>query len=323
MPTPSERFFADLRCALGREPVGLMALAVSGGGDSMAMLSLAAAALPGRVIAATVDHALRDGSSTEAAMVARACAARGVQHATLRPDAPIAGASLQAQARHARYGLLCRWVGDIGAECLITAHHADDQAETLLMRAARGSGIAGLAGIRARVAIDGVTIVRPLLGWRRAELRAIAAAAGPFVDDPANADGRHDRTRFRRLLEANDWLDPVAVARSAAQLGEADADWRAVVDWLWAACRVAAPEGEVMIDVATLPRELRRRLARRAIETVRRSAEGTQPAWSNGANVEELLDALAVGKTVTQAGVLAIATGGVWHFRTAPPRRAH
>ncbi|MGL1617815.1 ATP-binding protein, partial [Vibrio parahaemolyticus] len=85
--------------------------------------------------------------------------------------------------------------------------HADDQAETFLMRAARGSGVAGLAGIRARHRRE-IDLVRPLLGWRVSELRALAvAAAVPFVDDPSNADPHYDRTRFRALLRDTPWLD--------------------------------------------------------------------------------------------------------------------
>jgi tRNA(Ile)-lysidine synthase len=297
-------------------------LAVSGGPDSMAMLTLAAAALPGGIAVASVDHRLRPEGADEALAVARHCARIGVPHATLAPAAPIAGASLQARAREARYLLLAEEARRLGATAIATAHHADDAAETFLMRAARGSGLAGLAGVRPRAVIAGVAVVRPLLDWRRAELRAVVRRAGvPFIDDPSNRDDRHDRTRFRRLLEANEWLDPLHLAQSAAFLAEADAEIAAGLDGVWA-LHAAIDGATVRVDVAGLPRELRRRLLRRAIGTVREAAGITAPPWSEGANVEPLLDALEGGHRATQAGVVASARGTRWRFTAAPPRRA-
>jgi tRNA(Ile)-lysidine synthase len=232
------------------------------------------------------------------------------------------GASLQAQARALRYALLADHARAIRAEAIATAHHADDQAETFLMRAARGVGLSGLAGIRPRAVIDGATVLRPLLDWRRAELRGIVRRAElPFVDDPANTDDRHDRTRFRHLLDANEWLAPARLARSAAALAEAEADLAAIAVWVWDA-RVSRPEdGAVALDVAGLPRGLLRILARRAIATVRADAGIAAPEWSDAANVESLLDAQATGRRATQAGVVAGMRRGLWRFRPAPPRR--
>jgi len=318
-------FRADCEALLGGglAPGERLALAVSGGPDSMALLVLAQAAFPGAPIVATVDHALRPNSAGEAAMVATYCATSGVPHAILHPHEPIAGASLQAQARGARYALLADWAQGERAAALVTAHHADDQAETFLMRAARGSGLAGLAGVRAKRLEQGVLVIRPLLEWRRAELRAIVRRAeAPFVDDPANDDPRHDRTRFRRLLEANEWLDPPNLARAAAHLAELEGEIVATLDALWTA-RAKAAEMGCTVDVAGLPRELRRRLARRAIAAVRAAAAIAAPAFAESANVEKLLDALDAGRRATQAGVLAAPRGGVWRFRPAPPRRSH
>lgn len=314
------RFADDLRRVAG-EP-GRLALAVSGGPDSMALLLLAVAALPGRVVAVTVDHGLRAESAGEAAMVARVCEGLGVAHSTLSPKVPITGASLQAQARAARYSLLAGWATADGAEALATAHHADDQAETFLMRAARGSGLSGLAGIRARVEIAGARVVRPLLDWRRAELRALVRRAGvPFVDDPANLDPRHDRARFRQLLEGHEWLGVPQLAAAAAQLAEVDADVRATAEWLWA--ERAGSDGEaVTVSVAGLPKELRRRLARRAVTQVREAHAIETPAWSDATGIEPLLAALAAGRAATQGGVKVSAKGDLWRFRPAPPRRA-
>ena len=117
------RFTGDLIRTLGHAPRAPVLLAVSGGPDSMAMLALAAAALPGGIAAATVDHRLRPAAAVEAESVAAHCAAIGVPHAVLAPDTPIAGPSLQAQARRARYALLAREARRIGAEGIATAHH--------------------------------------------------------------------------------------------------------------------------------------------------------------------------------------------------------
>lgn len=317
----ADRFRHDLIRTLGHEPRGALLVAVSGGPDSMAMLTLAAAAFAGRVHAVTVDHQLRAEAAAEAAMVADHCVRLGVPHATLVPAEAITGASIQAAARHARYALLAAHARAIGAAVLATAHHVDDQAETFLMRAARGSGIAGLAGVRPCTTIDGITVIRPLLDWRRAELRAIVRRADvPFVDDPSNHDPAHDRTRFRRLLDANEWLGPPQIARSAAALAEADGDVRAIVDWLWVSRAVHAGQ-MVRVDMADLPRELTRRLARRAIGLVIDTAGIAAPRWSESANIEALLDALEAGKRATQAGVVVSPQGSEWRFRPAPARR--
>ena len=330
-PNPAliDRFGDDFRQALGR-PLSAndhIALAVSGGADSMAMLALAAGAFPGRIAAATVDHGLRASARGDGALVAGFCRVVGVDHAILTPGEPITGASIQAQARRARYAVLGGWARARHATMLVTAHQADDQAETLLMRAARGSGLSGLAGVRARRLLndDGgapVTLLRPLLDWRRAELRAIVRRAGiPFVDDPANEDDRHDRTRFRRLLGDNEWLDPPRLARSARYLAEADDDMRQIADWAWRLRALIKAPGRVALDVNGVPQGLRRRLALRAIGAVRDGAGITQPDWSDGTVIEPLLAALESGRSATQAGVLASADGDLWQFREAPPRR--
>lgn len=324
-PSLAGRFASSLVQTIGRPVDGgdRLALAVSGGPDSMAMLALAAAAFPGQAIAATVDHGLRASAAEECAMVAGVCAQLGVKHSTLAADRAIEGASLQAQARALRYRLLIDWAEEQGAPLLATAHQADDQAETLLMRAARGSGLSGMAGVRATRRIgERLLLVRPLLDWRRAELRAIVRRAGlPFVDDPANDDPRHDRTRFRRLLNDHEWLDAPRLARAAAHLAEADDELRAIADWLWRARRMKARSGGVRIDMTDLPRGLRRRLAQRAIGEVRAMAGLDEPSWSPEANIEPLLDSLATGKAATQAGVVVRPDGAIWLFREAPPRR--
>lgn len=316
---PVARFAADLARIL---PEGLargepLALAVSGGPDSMAMLWLAQAALPGRVIAATVDHGLRPAAAAEAALVAAACARLGIPHATLRPEQPIGGGNFHAAARAARYALLGRWAVRAGARALATAHHADDQAETFLMRAVRGSGPAGLAGVRARRAEGELTVIRPVLDWRRTELAEVVAHNRlSFVTDPSNTDDRFERARVRRLLADQPWLDPAGLAHAARHAGEADRALADAVDWLWRTRRVppAAPATELWLDMTDLPRELRRRLTRDGIRAIRGDFDAA-------ANIEPLLDALEAGRAATQADVLVTPRHGVWRFAPAPPRR--
>ena len=344
-----ERFRRDFEAVLASPlaPDERIGLAVSGGPDSMAMLALAAAAFPAQVIAATVDHGLRAKSAEEAAMVAQHCATAGIAHQTLRiAIPPNAGDNIQAWARQERYALLRRWAVEAGATSLATAHHADDQAETFLMRAARGSGLSGLAAVRARQDVDvtmdmvvtetsgtatlalhgaPLCLVRPLLRWRHHELVAIAEALKlPFVDDPSNTDDRFDRTRFRRLLAATPWIDPVQIARSAANLAEVDGDLRAISQWLWQE-RALMPAGDVeaKIDVSDLPRAVRRYLARMAIDHVIMMNGMGGGHWAQNSNIESLLDALEAGKGATHADVMASAKADMWHFREAPPRRSH
>lgn len=298
-----------------------LGLAVSGGPDSMAMLALAAAAFRGRIAVATVDHGLRDGSGAEAAMVADACASLEIPHATLRPDAPIAGSSIQHRARAARYAALAGWARDAGVHAVLTAHHADDQAETLLMRLNRSSGLSGLAAIRAARREGDMLLLRPLLRWRRAELHVIAGVAGlPVVDDPTNHDPRHDRTGTRALLAATPALDPVALAASAGFLGEAEEVVALAAQRLWAARWCGADRS---LDVAGEPRELRRRLLRRAIASVRDSIGIALPPFGESANVEPLLDTLERGLAAVHGGVLVRPGPAGWTFAPAPPRRSH
>lgn len=318
------RFRQDL-IALTREapsrdrPIGV---AVSGGPDSMALLVLAALAFPDAVVAATVDHGLRPEAAEEARMVGREAATLRVPHDILAVSAPIEGASVQARAREGRYEALAAWAERRNAMAIATAHHADDQAETFLMRASRGSGVTGLAAIRPATTISGAAVVRPLLSWRRAALRATVRRAGlPFIDDPANHDLRHDRTRFRQLLDRNEWLDPPALARTAAAVGEAERELAEIAALFWRGRAEIRDEG-VTLNPQGLPRDTLRRLARRAIIVVRAAAGITTPAFDEAANVEPLLDALQSGRRATHGGVVVGIRRGSWHFRPAPPRRS-
>ena len=220
-----DRFRADLftlRPHL-KSSADKLGVAVSGGGDSLALLLLAHKAMPGRVEAATVDHQLREESAGEAAQAARYCAEIGVPHRIL--TVAVKDGNLQSQARAARYRALAAWCEERGVGDLATAHQLDDQAETFLMRLNRGSGLAGLASIRALSTVPdtSVPLVRPLLAWRRGELADIVAAAGwEAVQDPSNSNTDFDRVRMRENLAGCDWIDRDALGRSAHYLAEAD-----------------------------------------------------------------------------------------------------
>ena len=311
-----ERFLSDLE-ALAGVPAAL-AVAVSGGPDSLALLLLARAALPGRVRAATVDHGLRAESADEAEEVARLCGVLGVPHRILKVRVERAGEGVQAAARAARYSALAGWMEGEGLDLLATAHHCDDQAETLLMRLNRGSGVAGLAGVRAMGAVPGsggrLRLCRPLLGWRRGELAAIVAAAGlEAAQDPGNRDEAYDRARLRRQLGEAPWLDAAALARSAALLAEAESALEWAAGPLFAA-RVDAAEGKASLRPNGLPPELLRRLVLRCLRSV---VPGAKP---RGEQLAALIARLEDGGAATLCGVKA--TGGeIWRFEAAPPRR--
>ncbi len=181
-----------------------LGLAVSGGGDSLAMLALAwdwAAQTGAELLVATVDHGLRAEAAAEAAGVAALCRAWGIAHATLTGQAATPG-NLQAAAREARYRCLSDWAAAHRISHVALAHTRDDQAETVLMRLARGSGVDGLAGMAAaRQDPGGLVWLRPLLGVTRAALRQELSARGlSWVEDPSNTDPRFDRVRARALL---------------------------------------------------------------------------------------------------------------------------
>jgi tRNA(Ile)-lysidine synthase len=277
------------------------------------LLLLAHAALPGRVEAATVDHRLRAESGWEALHVEDLCERLGCPHAILSLPAAPGPANLQAAARDARYRALAGWAGERRLGAVLTAHHADDQAETLLMRLRRGSGVGGLAGIRPAQRIGGLPVLRPLLGWTKAELVHLVAEAGiEPVDDPSNRGARFDRSQARAWLRDHPDLPPARLARTAAACREADE----ALDWAaerLASERLASDGAGIRLDAHGLPRELRRRLLGRAFSLL---IDDADPRGLDG-----LLDALDAGEVGTLAGVRA-AGGSIWRLALAPPRRA-
>ena len=284
-------------------------VAVSGGPDSMALLAMAAHAFAGRVEAATVDHGLRPESAEEAAMVGQWCRSNGVAHAVLHPPQPLTG-NVQQWARTQRYAALEQWRTDRGIDWIFTAHHADDQLETVLMRLNRGAGVNGLAGIRARQG----RVLRPVLGVRRAQLLDYAGErALPFVNDPSNVDPRFDRAVIRRHLKEAEWLDPQSAVRSAAALAECEE----ALDWMVndIAAAYVRREGEAWLLTRTdLPRELLRRLLLRIIAEVEPGAE------PRGHTLDRAI-AVAMRGGQASLGGLLLKGGAPWKVSVAPPRR--
>lgn len=226
-PLSNEAFAAALT-RLGVE--GPVAIAVSGGRDSMALALLAAQRQKTTghcAIALIVDHQLRDGSRKEAESAASWCAALGLPAKLLIWDGPKPEAGRQAAARAARYRLLCAACEKAGVSFLLTAHTADDQAETLFMRLARGAGPKGLSAMREEQMIaDGagapIRLVRPLLAFTRAQTTSLVQQHGQtYVDDPGNDDPAFERIRTRALLaalEEQGLLTRAALLRSAARM---------------------------------------------------------------------------------------------------------
>lgn len=322
-PELVDRFRADLErhwplVGTGPERLGL---AVSGGGDSLALLLLGHALLPGRVEVATVDHGLRPESADEAAMVAAHCARLGVPHATLRVK--VASGNLQDRARAARYQALGEWCEERDLDGLATGHQMDDQVETMVMRLNRGSGLGGLVGIRALAAVPGfpIRLVRPLLRWRRAELAALVADAGwAAVHDPSNDNLGFDRVRIRQALASADWLDPQGVERSARLLAEADTALEWVVGREYNEC-VSAGAGE------TVYRALRTGSVGTLIRGgVIRSIFRGFGAQIGRAEAAEIVQCLIAGGKINVAGVQATVRDAdgerVWVFAPEAPRRS-
>jgi tRNA(Ile)-lysidine synthase len=246
-----------------------LALAVSGGCDSVALMVLAAAwrkrqADAPRLSVLTVDHGLREASAGEARQVAGWARELGLAHATLRWQGDKPATGVQDAAREARYSVMSNWCRAHGAEAIVTAHTRDDQAETVLMRLARGSGVDGLSGM-AGASESPWRVVRPLLDVPRARLRAHLRAAGrAWIEDPSNENIAFERIRVRKALERHALgLDGNAVAVSARRLARARAALVQFTDELAESAVWRDENGRLLIDLVRYqcaPEELQVRL---------------------------------------------------------------
>ncbi|MDN3497118.1 tRNA lysidine(34) synthetase TilS [Planococcus sp. APC 4015] len=248
---------------------------LSGGADSLALAAAAAfeaSKLGVRAVAVTVDHGLQDGSADAAAAASRQAEALGLEARVVRVEVGAEGGP-EAAARTARYDALRKTAADLGALAVLVGHTLDDQAETVLLGLARGSGGTSLQGMAAASDLDGIALVRPLLGVRRVTTRAACAAQGLTVwDDPHNDDASFARVRVRAtvlpVLEAE--LGPgiaEALARTAAQLRE---DAEAFDDMIEETIEdiVEHAEAGIAVSVAALaanPAALRHRIIRHVV----------------------------------------------------------
>ena len=271
------RLFADFRS------VPALVIAVSGGPDSVALMWLLARwrkafAHGPRLVAVTVDHGLRPEAAAEAREVKRLAKTLALAHRTMHWTGEKPKNGVPAAAREARYRLLAESARAVGATCIVTAHTRDDQAETLLMRLLRGSGIAGLSAMAPLTERDGLALARPLLDVAKSQLTAtLKRAKVGFADDPTNRDMAFTRPRLRALLPrlAAEGGDARALARLAARLARANAAVDLFADGAeryLALKHGAAPAGDARIfdadAFAALPEEIKLRLLIRAINLV-------------------------------------------------------
>jgi tRNA(Ile)-lysidine synthase len=303
-------------------------LAVSGGPDSTALLLMAAkwgARRGGRIVAATVDHGLRPASAAEAETVAALAAKLGVPHEIRVWTGAKPSTRVQERAREARYRLLVQHARAIGADAIATAHHADDQAETVLFRLIRGSGVAGLAGMEAISEREGVTVARPLLGVTKSELVSFCRSRGAaFAEDPSNADPRFARSRLRVLIErlGEEGLTAEGLVRLARRAAEADEALRRMTAEVEARLGADGPiDARALFaePIAIVQRILARRIAK---------AGGRDESRIGLEKIEMI--ALRVGDATANRRALAANVGGALirlsakgklTFAPEPPRR--
>jgi len=250
---------------LGALPEAPLGVAVSGGGDSVALLLLLHRA-GHRVRVATVNHQLRPEAAAEAEMVVQLCAEIGVPHTVLKWECAGYTGNLQMAARQARRGLLADWARGNGLSHIVLGHTQDDQAETVLMRLARGSGVDGLAGMAATRCENGLCWHRPLLRVRRAALREYLRENNQgWVDDPGNDDPRFDRIKARQALAL---LAPLGVStarlnETASHMRRARSALEADTQSLAIGCAKISSAGEMSLSMSgftNAPREIQLRL---------------------------------------------------------------
>jgi len=305
-PVTREEFVRAMAALGGFESAPAVAVGVSGGGDSVALVLLLwhwVAERGGSLLALTVDHGLRSGSADEAAAVGRAMAGLGVPHRILRWDGAKPSSGIQAAAREARHRLLGAACAEAGILHLALAHHRDDQAETVLLRLARGSGIDGLAGMTPVRADGAVRVIRPLLPFPHDRLLATCRAEGvDWIEDPSNRNPRFARARLRAAREAlgKEGLDGDRLGEVARRAGRA----RAALEQATAALLVEAatihPEGWITLEPAPLraaPAEIALRALGAALSAVGNPAHPVRDEA-----LERLLDCLAEGMGGTLGG---------------------
>jgi tRNA(Ile)-lysidine synthase len=313
-------------------PYPSLLLAVSGGPDSVALMLLCAqwSLRSSRDIAvATVDHRLRKAARAEAEEVGRWAHDLGFAHHLLTWEEEKPSTRLQERARQARYALLTDCARRNGASAIVLAHHANDQAETILFRLMRGSGVAGLAGMAPVSRCEGFALLRPLLGFRKAALESICARAGQsFFRDPSNEDESFARVRLRKLapILAAQGFGQDALLRLGARAARADAALtHCAAETLERALRKDEASC-VELDAATLcaapPEILQRTLANAILRLAPVPALRLERLERASARVAAALTARK-SMRITLADVSIEAIGGRVRLRPAPPRRSN
>lgn len=301
---------AEFAASLGAlAPSHGLAVALSGGPDSLALLFLAARWAKRkprmRLLAFTVDHGLRPESAREARLAARMAKSLGVEHRILVWEGEKPSSGIQATARAARYRLLAEAARAEGVEDILVAHHQDDQAETFLLRLARGSGVDGLAAmapLREMPGAPGIRLLRPLLGFSRARLAATLEKAGlEAIQDPSNENTRFDRVKARRMLKelAALGLGPERLADTAANMARVRAALEAETHALLATHARLAPEGYVEADISALLKATEE-IALRALAEILKCVSGSDypPRLDALAALHKALDAGKLGRTL-------------------------
>jgi tRNA(Ile)-lysidine synthase len=328
-PDEAAALFHDL------QNLSALVLAVSGGPDSTALMLLAARwrkslARGPKLIAVTVDHGLRPESKDEARAVAALARKLGIAHRTVRWTGRKSSTGLQQAARTARYRLLAEAARKAGASAILTAHTLDDQAETVLIRLTRGSGLTGLAGMRRSrpVTEAGLSLVRPLLTIPKSRLIATLAAENiPFAQDPSNSDPRFTRPRLRGLMPtlAEEGLDARRLALLASRMARAEEALGLLADELyeslakWIGRRIELPAAELL---NLLPDELALRLLGRAVNE--QGDEGPAELGKLEALHSALKTAFAAKARARRslAGAVVTLNQACLSVERAPPRRS-
>ena len=315
-----------------------LAVAVSGGGDSMALLHLVHRLCTDSVQvvqAVSVDHGLRPESGAEMELVARTCTDLGIKHTTLHWKDWDGQGNLQDAARRARYGLMADWAAENGVTGLALGHTADDQAETVLLRLARKAGVDGLSAMDAKSTAYGVTLYRPLLGVRRSALRDYLIDHGlHWADDPSNDQLKYDRIKMRQALDV---LKPLGVnVEGLTDLASYMGQTRDALNWQTAETArgmCIASGGELHIDTSgfqSLPFEIKRRLLvkslgfigqnayaprREAVDRVLQAIEGKEKTTLAGCVIRPKADRVVIYRELKALEALTADTQGNWDNR--------
>ena len=276
------------------------------------------------LVAATVDHGLRPEAAAECAQVANWCQSLGITHHSLSWLGEKPRTRVHERARAARYDLLLSLAQDLRAGALLTAHHADDQAETVLFRLLRGSGLAGLAAMAPVTWRSGLRLGRPLLGWTKAELVALCEARGqPFFCDPSNLDPRYARARLRRLMPllAGEGLQPEDLTRLAVRAARTEEALSHAATRLFATLRPLRDETSITCDLTPLRGEPEEFLLRLILQEVGRIGRATLRLERAERLAGALHGALAEGRPhASTLGGTIVRLDSAGNLRLAPER---